>query len=371
MTQPKKIATSIKTLMEHPIVLETLNLNSDITPAAKKAMDFWGYDLFNRRPCPAYDEYGIFQGTDLDLACFMYSMVDREAVINIPQYTGMRQKKTRTDQVVSSASNRNGKIVGVQANKDFFTFSINIIDQNVIGEDKVGDYRTFSLTDLDGTWYRGWNRIEFIPTLKENRFITENKLWSGHKIVFRNMIHPNRWTSFFGHYYLISKLMIERLTDESAFLNQQIKFLKSKGIEFPEGKGPKSYEYGESGKAKSVKVTAFQSKVYIPEMKFVGQYPALKKTQAAMVEAYELRKTYQNYIKNLRFMTRATEYAHSQAPNNLPAWIKGANWEDDFKIPGGRIKWQRLPLFQENVGELSIALLRRWYEKSARVSDDY
>ena len=123
MTQPKKIATSIKTLMEHPIVLETLNLNSDITPAAKKAMDFWGYDLFNRRPCPAYDEYGIFQGTDLDLACFMYSMVNREAVINIPQYTGMRQKKTRADQVVTSAANRNGKIVGVQANKDFFTFS--------------------------------------------------------------------------------------------------------------------------------------------------------------------------------------------------------------------------------------------------------
>ena len=368
----KQIANSLKTLMENPLVLETLNLHSDIIPVAEKAIEFWGYDLMNRKPSSAYNEYGLFQGTDLDLACFLYAMVDRGAVINIPTYKGMRQKKTRSDQVVTSAHNRNGKIVGVQANKDFWTFSINVIDQNVIGEDKVGEYRTFSLTDLDGSWYDGWDKLEFVPTLKENRFITENELWSGNRIVFRNMIHPNRWTSFFGHHYVISKLIIERLTDESAFFNAQMKILKSKGIKFPASEGPGDYGTSSYGDSKSVKVESFQAKLYIPAAKYVGEYPKFKETQSALVDAYNTRSKYQNLIKTLRFMTRATEYAHSKAPNNLPAWIKGVTWQDDFKIPGGgRIKWQRLPLFQDQVGEFSIAILRRWYEKSAKVAADY
>jgi len=367
----KHIAKSLKTLMENPLVLGTLNLHSDITPIAKKAIGFWEYDLMNRKPSPAYNEYGLFQGTDLDLACFLYNMVGRGAVINIPSYKGMRQKKTRSDQVMASASNRHGKIVGVQANKDFWTFSINVIDQNVIGEEKVGAYRTFLLTDLDGKWYDGWNKLEFVPTLKENRFITENKLWTGNQIVFRNMIHPNRWTSFFGHHYIISKLIIERLTDESAFLNRQMKILKEKGTKFPKGEGPGDYRTTSYGDSKSIKVEAFQAKIYIPEVKFVGAYLKFKETQKALVEAYNLRKQYQNFIKTLRFMTRATEYAHAKSPDNKPAWIKGVHWKHDFKIPGGRIRWQRLPLFQDKVGEFSIAILRRWYQKSARVAADY
>ncbi len=368
----KQISKSIKTLMENPLVMETLNLNSDITSTALEATYFWGYDLFNRKPAPAYNEYGLFQGTDLDLACFLYALAGRGAVINIPEYKTMRQKKTRTDQKLVSAENRHGRIMGVQANKDFFTFSINVMDENVIGADKVGDFRTFSLTDLDGTWYDGWNRLEFVPTLNENKFITESKLWSGGKIVFRNMIHPNRWTSFFGHHYIISKMIIERLTDESAFLNAQMKELKKKGIHFPESDdGPKSYDYGDPGQSKSVKVTSFQAKVYIPESKYVGQYPALKETQAALVEAYRLRKDYQRLIKTLRFMTRATEYAHSKASANFPAWVKGTKWEAGFKIPKGRVQWDRLKLFQDEVGEHSISLLRRWYEKSAKVDASY
>jgi len=368
----KFIAKSLKTLMENPIVVDTLNLGADIEPIAEAVSNFWKYDLFNRKPSSAYDDYGLFQGTDLDLACFLYSMADRGAVINIPRYNSMRQKKKRADQQLSSTRNRHGKIIGVQANKDHWTFSINVIDENVIGEDKVGDFRTFSLTDLDGSWYQGWDRIEFVPTLKENRFITENKLWTGNQIVFRNMIHPNRWTSFFGHHYIITNLVIERLTDESSFLNAQIKEMKKEGIEFPEGEGPQAYEYEGYGDAKSVKKTAFQARIYIPEKEFVGEYTTPEKTQKSIVEVYGRRKRLQKMIKTLRFMTRATEYAHAQAPDNMPAWISGVQWEDGFKIPPrGRTVWQRLPLFQTGVGEFSIALLRRWYEKSARVDGDY
>ncbi len=368
----KHIATSLKTLMDNPFVLDTLNLGSDMLPIADAASNFWGYDLFNRKPSSAYNEYGLFQGTDLDLACFLYSMVGRGAVINIPRYKSMRQKKERADQVLTSAQNRHGKIIGVQANKDHWTFSINVIDENVIGEDKVGDFRTFSLTDLDGAWYDGWDKIEFVPTLKENRFITENELWSGAQIVFRNMIHPNRWTSFFGHHYIISKMIIDRLTHESAFINAQIKEMQTEGIKFPDGEGPKSYEYASYGNSKSVQKTAFEARIYIPQSEYVGEYPIPARNQTSLIEVYELRKKFQSFIKGLRFMTRATEYAHSQLPGYLPAWIKGVEWESGFKIPPrGRTLWERLPLFQTGVGEFSVALLRRWYEKSAKVDEDY
>jgi len=368
----KYIAKSIKNLMDNPIVIDTLDRTSDILPIAEIVSNFWGYDLMKRKPSPAYNDYGLFQGTDLDLACFLYAMVGRGAVINIPRYKSMRQKKQRSDQVVTSSANRHGKIVGVQANKDHWTFSINVIDENVISADKVGEYRTFSLTDLDGSWYDGWDKIEFVPTLNENKFITENKLWTGSQIVFKNMIHPNRWTSLFGHHYIITKMVIERLVDESAFLNAKIKQLQTEGIQFPSDGGPKSYQYESYGDAKSIKKMAFQVQVYIPAAEYKGQYPEPSRTQEALVEMYDLRKKLQKFLKGLRFMTRATEFAHANHPDRLPAWIKGVQWESGFKIPPrGRTQWDRLPLFQTKVGEFSVAILRRWYEKSARVSADY
>lgn len=370
----KFIAKSIKTLMDNPLVIDTLNRGSDMIPIAEATSNFWGYDLLKRKPSPAYDDYGLFQGTDLDLACFLYSMVGRGAVINIPRYKAMRQKKQRADQVVTSSENRHGKVVGVQANKDHWTFSINVIDENVISADKVGEFRTFSLTDLDGSWYDGWDKLEFVPTLNENKFITENQLWSGSEIVFKNMIHPNRWTSFFGHHYIITKMVIDRLVDESKFLNTKIKELVESGIRFPSdgSSGPKSSEYESYGDVKSIKKTAFQAMIYIPTVEYVGVYPEPAKTQAALIEMYDLRKKLQSFIKGLRFMSRATEYAHSNSPDNMPSWIKGVTWETGFKIPPrGRTLWERLPLYQTRVGEFSIAILRRWYEKSARVSADY
>jgi len=372
MTEKKYVAQSLKSLLENPMVVAILNREEDIMAVAKEAVDFWSYDLLNRRPSSAYTEEGLFQGTDLDLACFMYAMADRGAVINIPRYKGMSQKKSRTDQVVTSAYNRHGKIVGVQANKEFWTFSINVIDENVIGADKVGDFRTFSLTDLNGAWYQGWDRIEFVPTLNENRFITENKLWSGHTIVFKNMIHPNRWTSFFGKYYAISKMVIERLTEESAYLNAEIKAIQADGVKFPGESGPKSYEYGTPGKTKSIKVEVFEAILFMPDTKYIGEYPKYSRTQAALVDAYNTRKEYQKIIKKLRFMTRATEYAHSKARDRIPAWISGVKWEPGFKLsPRARNTWERFPLFQDKVGEHSISLLRRWSEKSTQVDIDY
>ncbi len=368
MTEPKHIAQSIKTILENQIVLVILNRKLEIQPVCEEVLGWWNYDLFKRKPSPAYDEYGIFKGTDLDLACFMYALAGRGAVINIPTYKAHTQTKKRVDQELKSKYNRHGELLSVGANKAFFSFNINVMDQNIIGEDKVGDYRTFSLTGKDGEWYEGWQTIQFEPTLKENRFITESKMWSGNRVVFNNFIHPNRWTSFFGHHYVITKMLEGRLTDQAAFMNTEVKRIQAAGVNFPSsGEKPQSHDYA-YGDGVQKRFNAFEAMIYTPETFITGSYHIYPETQKGLVAAYNDRKDLMKVITKLRFMTRASEYAHYTNPDRMPAWFKNVKWEDDFVMPGKKIKWQRLKLFQPKVGEHSVSILKRTYTKSARVA---
>ena len=369
MTAPKYVATTLKTMLESPMVKSILDRSCDIAPVESEVLGWWNYDLFARKPSPAYNDYGVFKGTDLDLACFMYSLAGRGAVITIPTYKAQTQTKIREDQVLKSKMNRNGELVSVVSNKEFFSFSIMVIDQNVIGEEKVGDFRTFSLTGKDGAWSDAWQTIQFAPTLKENRFITENKLWSGNQIMFKNFIHPNRWTSFFGHHYAISKMLIERLEDEAKFLNTEIKRLQKIGINFPDDgtNKPQSHNYS-YGETVSKTFVAFEAKIYIPESNISGTYNSLENSSFALSDAYAKRKSLMKTVAKLRFMTRASEYAHYINQDRMPAWFKNVKWEDDFIIPGKRIQWQRLKLFQPKVGEHSVSIIKRTFTKKALVA---
>jgi hypothetical protein len=371
MTEPKRISKSLSTLLSNPMVLDTLDRSKDIEPIATIAKGFWDYDLLSRKPSPAYDEYGVFRGTDLDLACFLYALAGRGAVIKIPYYKSTTKKTTRTDQKRISEQ-ANGQITSVIGNKDFFKFSVQIIDQNVIGEDKAGFFRTYTLTDHVGKWSDQWRRIEFVPTMNENKFITENKLWTGNEIIFSNFAHPNRWTSFFGHYYVISKLVMDRISEEvKENLNPQIKAMLNEGIKYPEGEGPAkaapgTYEYGETV---SKIFPSFQAKIFVPDLNLKGEFAKIPHDQAHLVATYQKVKRLNNLKSYLTFMTRATELAHYNAPDNMPGWIKNVKWEDDFVEPGKRTKWQRLKLFQPEPGKHSVSILKRVYDKSVQVSD--
>ncbi len=370
MTEPKHVAQSIQVILSNPLVLAILDRKSEIYPVCDEVLEWWNYDLFARKPSPALDEYGIFKGTDLDLACFMYALAGRGAVINIPTYKAHTQTKKRTDQELKSKYNRHGELLNVGANKAFFSFNINVMDQNVIGEDKVGDFRTFSLTGKDGEWYEGWKEIQFEPSLKENRFLTESKLWTENKIVFKNFIHPNRWTSFFGHHYVITKMLELRLTDQAAFMNTEVKRILADGVKFPEtGDKPASHDYV-YGEGVQKRFPAFEAMIYTPKTFIKGDYHFYPETQKGLLAAYGDRKELMRVISKLRFMTRASEYAHFQSPDRMPAWFKNVKWEDDFVIPGKKNKWQRLKLFQPAVGEQSVSILKRTFMKSARVSAD-
>lgn len=372
MSKAKSVSETLKNLLNYPVVVDILNRNSNIYTSIAIVNDYWGYDLLKRRPSKPYIDYGIFNATDLDLACFLYELAGRGSVINIPIYKAMRQSRVKEGQEITSKYNRHGRLMGVQANKDFFIFSVSILDENVISADKVGEFRNFSLTDFDGQFYPGWKEIQFVPTLNENKFITENSLWTGNKIYFKNFIHPNRWTSFFGHHYVITKMLISRMEQEAKHYFGQMKKMLDAGITYPKDKGPGTFISEAVGEKKSMKFDSFQAEVFIPEAEYTGAYPDMNVTQKNLVMAYTHRKDLLfKAIPKLRFMARATEYAHYIAQDRFPAWMKNTKWEEGFKVPGGRINWDRVKLFQTRPGEFSVSLLRRTYQKSTQVAVDY
>lgn len=367
----KYIAKSLRTILEHPVVTASLDKQKDILPVLEEVSSWWTYDLYSRKPAPAYTNMGVFQGTDLDMACFLFALVDRNAVIRLPTYSRMTGLRKRSDQIVIDNKNRHGTIINLYSNKHFFSFGILILDQNVVGYDKVGYYRKFAITDRLGNWYKGWRELRFVPTIKENQFILENEICSDNKVIFKNFIHPNRWISLFGHYYVVTKILLERIDEELKFLNREIKRLRKTGIRL--SKTPqilipeREYKYG---KTKSVKFSAYEFKIYLPEKLKVNDFPKFEETKESLRLAYQRRRTLDRYRRKLQFMTRATEFAHIKRPNLFPSWIKGTQWEPDFVEKGKRTKWHRLKLFQPEVGEFSVSVLKRTFMKTARVPVD-
>ena len=94
----KEISKKFIGLMDNEWVKIILDKSSDITPVIDEVNSWWGYDLFTRKPGPAYIEDNIFTSTDLDLACFLYELVDRGAAITIPTYKNFRQEKVKEGQ---------------------------------------------------------------------------------------------------------------------------------------------------------------------------------------------------------------------------------------------------------------------------------
>lgn len=372
MTLPKRVAYTLKNILEHPLMSKILDKSKNINDVINEVWGWWTYDLFNRKPGPAYDEDGIFIGTDLDLACFLYELAGRRAVINLPEYKSIRPSSRKEGQMIVSKENRHGCLLGLNANKETFIFSVRIKDMNVMSSDSVGDYRNFSITDFSGNWYEGWKKIEFIPNVEENKFLSESRILENNHITFKNFSHPNRWTSFFGQYYFITKVLIDRLTEEASYFNSEIKKMLKEGIKFPENEKGIEFEWPhkEVEEGKSIKVKAFQVEIDVPKNN--SSFQIYDYNQDNLVRLSNLRRYYiYDLIPKLRFATRATELSYYKCQQNMPAWLENVKWEKDYVIPGKRIKWERLVLFQPGVGERAVSIRKRNYEKSEIVSKDY
>lgn len=374
MTKPKEVAKSLKEILVNNDMKIILDKSSNIEPIIEKVIDWWSYDLYSRRPGPAYTDDNVFQGTDLDMAAFLYALSDRGAAINIPSYDRMRKSRLKEGQIIISKENRHGEIVGLTANKETFTFSVKIKDMNVMKSNGFGDFRNFSLTDMDGSWYEGWKQIQFIPSEKEDNFLNEFRVKANHNtVMFKNFIHPNRWISFFGQYYFITKALINRLDEESKDLNIQIKRMLENGINYPpiseEAQSKPASIPQENGKRINVK--AFEVEIDVPNNS--TKFPVYSDSQENLILITRKRKDYvYKIIPKLRFATRATEYAYySNGEGKFPTWLENVKWEADYIQKGKRKKWDRLVLFQPSVGEIGVSIRKRVYDKVEVVSENY
>jgi len=231
---PKSVAASLTSVLDDPRMVEIQDRTKNVEDLATKMLDEWSLDLFTRKPGPAVNANGEFQGTDLDLATFMTALSIRNAVIVLPSYKGMRASTVREGER-RVGTTRNGSIMTLYSNKEAFSFGVRIKDMSIVQTDPVtgqethGAPRNFSLVDVKGEWHKGWDRIEFSPTAKENDFLRDHKVWTGNTYVVKNFIHPNRWMSIYGNPYFMAKAMVQRLQEEAKFLRDEIKRLQENG----------------------------------------------------------------------------------------------------------------------------------------------
>jgi hypothetical protein len=353
-----------------------LDRNSDILELVDTVTGYWNYDLYSRKPSPAlYSDDGteLVKKTNLDLATFLYALWDRGACINLPKYKGWRPRSITEGQILTSNKNRHGKITGLVSNKDLFSFNVRIDDANVMTTDGVGASRNFSLTGPSGEWFDGWKKIEFLATAKENEWLTEAKVWDNHTITFEHFVNPNRWISFFGQYYFISKCMIERLKDEKKHLTAVKNRILDSGVALPESMKETFPDYAKSTReeGKSVKIECLEVKVDVPES--TGEYRDYSNTQESLTEVYKRLRAIRLGQEKLSFSVRTVEYAmYSQDRfDSFPFWFENVKWEDGFKEgPRSRTEWRRLKLVQPGVGERSVSIRYRIKEKSEIVAKD-
>lgn len=381
----KTVAKTLKEIPASDIYARILDPNDKLDDVIELMKAHWAYDLYSRRPGPALLEDGVLKPTDLDLACFMSALADRGAVINIPKYELRRAATRREGEHVVSKDNRHGAVIGLVSNKDVFSFSVRMRDMNVMttdgdGHDGVGAFRTFMLVDINGKWYDGWNKIEFMPSRRENAFLEDKKLWTGNTVYFDNFVHPNRWVSFYGKWYILTKILVARLRAEASARRADVKSKTAGGLAFPtEGEGALK-EWGESetiGESKPEKVNAFAAEVDAPIPEDFAPYP---ETQEGLIAAQK-RATLLTYteVPLLNFACRATELAFAKRADvfrfmdggppqmePFPAWISGAAWERKYKIK--RTEWNRLVLHQSVPFAKGLALRYRVHQKTERVA---
>lgn len=378
MTQKKVVAKTLGNILENPTMQFIMDRSLPMDDVVNIVKNYWSLNMYTRKPGPALVD-GVFEGTDLDLACFLSGLADRGAVLNLPRYKAMRPQTIKEGERLSSKENRHGKILGLVSNKDVFSFSLRIMDMNVMTSESVGEPRTFSVTTPDGNWYEGWDRIEWDPSASENKFLTENDIWTGNQVIFKHFVHPNRWISMYGQYYFITKALIERLTEQAADHFVQMKKMQTEGVEYPKtGEVGAQKDWGTSTKAdgKSVKFESLEVEIDYPS---VGEYPQLESNQENLIKLTEERRLWNNtIIPNLRFQTRITEYAFykhgikKEGGEKMPAWLSGGTtWERDFKFPKKQIKWDRLKLVQPGVGQYSVSIRKRTKMKAEMMALDY
>jgi len=385
---------TIQDVMSTKLMKSVMDRHKPIEGIVDQLTKNWEYDLEKRKPSPAMSEEGVFVGTDLDACTFLMAIAEREAVMVMPHYNSRRPVSIKDSQWNTSKMNRHGKVSGLTANKEMFSFSLRMLDMSIVDEakDKVGAFRNFMLTDFDGDWWPGWSHLIWKPDAKENDFLMKNKLWSDGSVSFKHFVAPQRWISLYGQHYFALKAALVRIKDETDWLKKEIDSMLEQGAKWPAsvndeaGYQQRPESAGEVTKLATarIKVDGYIFEVDLPsfEKEYHDQsgYIILDGSAEALtsrlVAMYQKRKNLiYSVTPKLRFIARCIELAwvnrlKSDAIENdpnktFPGYIKNCKWEA-FKPK--RTEWMRLALGQRKVGEEGYAIRFRIKSKTEEVN---
>jgi len=175
----------------------------------------------------------------------------------------------------------------------------------------------------------------------------------------------------FGRYYVLAKVIIDRVSSETKHVNVEIKRIAAEGIVLPEEVDRKRAKSSKTGTEVSVKVKTIEAYVDHPE--FSGKF-ALYSTDVEGLRAAKARKKVLGKTKaNLQFHVRATEYAYMKhGEGKYPSWV--TEKFEDHKVK--KTVWQRLGFStiestdaDGNTTSEDVAIRYRTKEISARVAE--
>lgn len=326
----KIVSEKLKKLLNSKEVQDITNrsVSTDYEAYLKKIIP----NLLDRKPTIICDEDGNYIGTTLDFQSMMYHLNKEGVVINLPKYNAMRGTVLKEGQNLVSKENRHGKVVGLSCSKNLWTFGFRIIDANVAMRTESGDFRVFNVVNINGEWYQGWERIEFMPDAEENKFL--EKLSSDNKVTFQDFISKQRRFNLYSFQYFMMKILMIRLEDEIQYLGGLIKLMYSKGITLPEEDKKVWPEQTRLGNEKKITVKSVTFEVDIPPL--TGEYPMIELNLDTLKETIK-RKKYLTYgVKSrVQFYLRGEEYANFKFASEekpFPHWMQGLTWED-YKSP--------------------------------------
>lgn len=234
--------------------------------------------------------------TAMDFTSFMMVLLLSDAVINLPTYKRRRVATVNPDEIVVSAQNRHGRVLGLTSNQNVWSMGVNIMDANVMTASTVGASRTFLFQDLTGEWYDEWSGIDFRTDNFPEKLRTA---FTANEIKFTEMVSRNRGAGLYSRRFMLAKAAITRLQDRDRFLKAEAKRL-APPVDPTAPKAPWSGSH-KVGTGEKVKVWAFNCFV---DVTLTGDYAPAESLDAVQQERHRLRQN----IQTLRFCTRATEF---------------------------------------------------------------
>ncbi len=336
-----QVAKTIHAVAEakHPLVHAIINrefqLNREFVAAVMGQSQF---SWHGRRPKPAVDSEGRFRKTNLDLLSLLTELYKRQAHIELNAYENQLPWRAYAGEQHVGGTKRFGPIVGLTSHRDHLSFSVRINDLSIVstknGEPTAGAARNYMLADYFGRWHAGWHGLSWQMNEAEAAYLKRRKLLSvDGSVDFEDYIHQNRRQSIYGAPYLMLKLLWQRIEDELAFYEAELKRLQSAGVECPTELGAESKYLIASGDSTSIEVPVFRMKV--SGLKFVGQYTSVLTDEVGYRLTHRMIRFLMHELRPIvQFMVRADEaafYRFAMEQSFKAHWVRNNTWVFDTK----------------------------------------